>query len=83
MNHLPNCSCTGNPIWNKLFNPQPGDVPDVDEKSLMISGMIPIILEFNGIPIWINRDVNSPRSFRPARYGMEVIVFESCLEKLF
>ena len=38
---------------------------------MMISGMIPIVIDVNGIPLWINRDVNSPRAFRPARYAME------------
>ena len=42
----------------------------------MVSGIIPLIIEVNGEPkcrvVWHNRDVNSPRAFRPWRYGMEV-----------
>ena len=58
-----------------MFNLQEGDVPKVHEQSLMISGMIPLIIEVNGTPIWINSDVNSPHAFRPSSYRMEVSFF--------
>ena len=65
--------CTGNAIWNLMFGSEAG--ANFDEKSLMISGLIPLLLELNGVHIWVNKDRNSPRSFRPARYGMEVSFF--------
>ena len=67
------CRCTGHTPWNQPFEVPPGEF--VDERSLMVSGMIPIILEVNGAPlrvIWINRDVNSPLAFRPLKYDMKV-----------
>ena len=65
------------PDWNQPFDVPPGEF--VDEKSNMISGMIPIILEINGTPLtvlWRNKDVNSPLAFRPLRYAPEVSFHE-------
>ena len=44
----------------------------VKEASVMVSGVIPLIIEVNGNPLWINRDMNSPFAFRPSRFKHEV-----------
>ena len=42
------------------------------ETSMGITGFIPLLLELNGVPIWGNKDRNSPLAFRPTNYRMEV-----------
>ena len=63
-------SCTGNPIWNLKFENPTGE--HFDEKSMMISGMIPLLIKANGTAIWGNKDRNSPHAFRPMNYDMSV-----------
>ena len=46
--------------------------PKVDESSVMVSGMVPLVIEFEGKPIWISTDLNSKRAFRPSRVKFEV-----------
>ena len=46
--------------------------PRVDESSVMVSGMVPLVIEFEGKPIWISTDLNSKRAFRPSRVKFEV-----------
>ena len=65
-------SCTGNPIWNLKFENPAGTGEYFDEKSMMISGMIPLLIKANGTPIWGNKDKNSPHAFRPVNYDMSV-----------
>ena len=64
-------SCTANPIWNLAFSSADRG-ENFDEKSMAISGFISLLLELNGIPIWGNKDRNSPLAFRPTNYRMEV-----------
>ena len=66
-------SCTANAIWNLSWNTEEQDRgANFDEKSMAISGFIPLLLELNGVPIWGNKDRNSPLAFRPTNYRMEV-----------
>ena len=66
-------SCTGNAIWNLAFSSDSEERGDnFDEKSMSISGFIPLLLELNEVPIWGNKDKNSPLAFRPVGYRMEV-----------
>ena len=44
----------------------------IDDSRIMVSGMVPLLLEFEGQPIWINKDVNSKLAFRPKRLSYEV-----------
>ena len=46
--------------------------PRVNESSVMVSGMVPMIIEYEGKPIWVNKDLNSKRAFRPERIKFEV-----------
>ena len=48
--------------------------PKVDESSVMVSGMVPMFIEYEGKPIWISKDLNSKRAFRPERIAFEVSV---------
>ena len=63
---------------------------DIDESSVMVSGLIPLIIQIDGkpgeplTPLWINKDVNSPFAFRPTHFDFEVsfsILFD--VESLF
>ena len=66
---------TGNTKQNKKFEIESSGSdsgPKVDESSVMVSGIVPISIEFEGRPIWISKDVNSKRAFRPARIKFEV-----------
>ena len=76
---------TGNPILNQKFNQDPfldeftGELTEpvkVNEASVMVSGLVPISIEFNGIPIYVNKDLNSPFAFRPLLYDMQVKCFD-------
>ena len=82
--------CTGNSKYNQPFtdadpylDEATGELyipesSDVDESSVMVSGMIPLILEIDGEPgeplepLWINEDMNSPFAFRPTHYQFQV-----------
>ena len=44
----------------------------LDESSCMVTGVIPLIIEVDGKPLWINKDMNSPFAFRPSRMKFEV-----------
>ena len=46
--------------------------PKVDESSVMVSGMVPMFIEYEGKPLWISKDLNSKRAFRPERVKYEV-----------
>ena len=46
--------------------------PRVNESSVMVSGMVPMFIEYEGKPIWVNKDLNSKRAFRPERIKFEV-----------
>ena len=58
------CSCTGNAQTNMPFKTTPlevldevtGDLStvDVDERSVMVAGLVPLTVEINGNPIFIN-----------------------------
>ena len=78
------CRCTGHDPINQPFETPPGQF--VNEKAMMVSGMIPIIFEVDGEPlrvIWRNKDVNSPLAFRVFRYAQEVsLVLHKSLKKL-
>ena len=76
---------TGNPILNQKFNQDPfldeftGELTEpvkVNEASVMVSGLVQISIEFNGIPIYVNKDLNSPFAFRPLLYDMQVKCFD-------
>ena len=45
--------------------------PDVNEKSVMVSGVIPLAVLVNGKPIYVNLDCNSPFAFRPNRMAFQ------------
>ena len=46
--------------------------PKIDESSVMVSGMVPMMIDFEGNPIWISKDLNSKRAFRPQKIKFEV-----------
>ena len=74
------CSCTGNSQTNMPFKTTPteildestGDLSTVkpDERSVMVSGIVPLSVEINGNPIYVNKDANSPLAFRPNFFKM-------------
>ena len=49
--------------------------PKIDESSVMVSGMVPIYMEVEERPIWINPDANSKRAFRPTKVKFEVSTY--------
>ena len=51
--------------------------PRIDESSVMVSGMVPIYMEVEERPIWINPDANSKRAFRPSKVKFEVSTYLS------
>ena len=67
---------TGLSKHNQIFESAVyGDI--IDDSRIMVSGMVPLVLEIDGEPIWINRDVNSKLAFRPKRLSFEVSSSES------
>ena len=42
----------------------------VDERSVMVSGLVPLSVEIEGKPIYINKDANSALAFRPTLFGL-------------
>ena len=42
----------------------------VDERSVMVSGLVPMSVDIGGKPIYINKDVNSALAFRPTLFGL-------------
>ena len=42
---------------------------DIEEKSVMVSGLVPLSVEIDGKPIYINKDFNSALAFRPSLVG--------------
>ena len=46
----------------------------IDESSCMVTGIIPLIIDVDGKPLWINKDMNSPFAFRPSRMKFEVCI---------
>ena len=74
---------TGNPQLNQAFQQDSESVLDettgemiapefVDERSLMVSGLIPLSIEVDGRPIYVNLDKNSSFGFRPCNYAYKV-----------
>ena len=61
---------TGNSQFNQRLLDADGNI--VDESSIMVSGMVALAIEYNGLPIWISQDLNSKQAFRPLRNKMEV-----------
>ena len=57
----------------------PPSGPKVDESSVMVSGMVPMFIEFEGKPVWISKDLNSKRAFRPDRIAFQVSLFFECV----
>ena len=42
---------------------------NIEEKSVMVSGLVPLSVEIDGKPIYINKDANSALAFRPSLVG--------------
>ena len=42
----------------------------VDERSVMVSGLVPLSVDIGGKPIYINKDANSALAFRPTLFGL-------------
>ena len=82
--------CTGNSKFNQVFDGDVASMEPrldestgelsaaspsfTDESSCMVTGVIPLIIEVNGKPLWINKDMNSPFAFRPSRMKFEVCI---------
>ena len=68
---------TGNTKENKKFESEEASTsgPRIDESSVMVSGMVPMFIDFDGMPVWISKDLNSKRAFRPERIKFEVSFF--------
>ena len=74
------CSCTGNSVTNLPFKTTPTEILDEstgelstvkpDERSVMVSGVVPLSAEINGKPIFVNKDANSALAFRPNFFKM-------------
>ena len=62
---------TGNTKKNQKFEAESSGAK-IDESSVMVTGMVPMFIEFEGEPIWINTDLNSKRAFRPQKIKFEV-----------
>ena len=69
----PNSGPTSGSTSGPTSGPYSG--PKIDESSVMVSGMVPIYMEFEERPIWINPDANSKRAFRPSKVKFEVSIF--------
>ena len=73
---------TGNPVLNQKFEQDGHPILDettgeirtefVDERSLMVSGLVPLSIEVDGQPIYVNLDKNSSFAFRPSNYAYKV-----------
>ena len=72
----PTLDPTSEPTSGSTSGPSSGPPygPKVDESSVMVSGMVPIYMEFEERPIWINPDANSKRAFRPSKVKFEVSI---------
>ena len=55
-----------------------GSGPKVDESSVMMSGVVPMSIEYEENPIWISKDLNSKRAFRPWRIKFHKENAETC-----
>ena len=79
-------SCTGNAVTNLKFKTMTDEYLDettgeytgaapieVNENCVMVSGLVPMVVEVDGnpIPIYVNKDVNSALAFRPNRMKFE------------
>ena len=68
---------TGNSKQNQKFDIESSGStsgPKIDESSVMVSGIVPMVIEFEEKPIWISKDLNSKRAFRPERIKFEVSI---------
>ena len=57
-----------------------------DERSVMVSGLVPLSVDIGGKPIYINKDANSALAFRPTLFGLikenkETVQVESSIIK--